>query len=114
MLQLWELPFAMPVSIHLLSDADLKTAAVILSSAFQRSGNWIDDLRFYRRLQPDGYFGAYLDGMLIGMVGATIYSGFAYVGLMGVHQEFQRRGVGRALMQHLLAWLDDQNVPLVQ
>lgn len=104
----------MSVSIHPLAETDLDSAALILASAFQRSGHWANDLRFFRSLQPDGYFGAYLDGALAGMVGAIIYSNFAYIGMMGVHQDFQRRGLGLALMQHLLNWLDEKNIPQVQ
>jgi len=104
----------MPFSIRPLADADLESAAVILTSAFQRSGNWANELRLYRAVQPDGYFGAYQDGTLVGMVGSTIYSTFAYVGMMGVHQQFQRQGIGLALMQHLLKWLDGKSVPQVQ
>jgi ribosomal protein S18 acetylase RimI-like enzyme len=104
----------MPFSIHPLTDADLESAAVILASAFRRSGNWANELRLYRTVQPDGYFGAYQDGMLVGMVGSTVYSTFAYIGLMGVHQQFQRHGIGLALMQHLLKWLDGKNISQVQ
>lgn len=103
----------MPVSIQILAKADLEDAARILSSAFQRPGNWLNDLHLLHRLQPDGYFGAYVDGVLAGIVGSIIYPSFAYVGMMGVHQEFQRRGLGLALMQHLLRWLEVGNVTLV-
>jgi ribosomal protein S18 acetylase RimI-like enzyme len=102
----------MSISIQLLSDSDLGVAANVLSSAFHRPGNWINNLQFNTKLQPDGYYGAYQDGVLAGMVGATIYSTFAYVGLMGVHPEFQRRGIGLALMQYLLSWLDEKKIPL--
>ena len=104
----------MPISILPLKDADLESAADILTSAFQRSGNWANELRLYHEVQPDGYFGAYHEGVLVGMVGSTIYSTFAYVGMMGVHQQFQRHGIGLALMQHLLKWLDEKNIPQVQ
>jgi ribosomal protein S18 acetylase RimI-like enzyme len=104
----------MPVSIHPLADTDLDSAAVILASAFQRTGNWANELYFYKSIQPDGYFGAYQDDTLAGMVGTTIYSTLGYVGMMGVHQDFQRRGIGLALMQHLLNWLDEKNIPQVQ
>jgi GNAT superfamily N-acetyltransferase len=100
--------------IRPLADSDLESAAVILASAFQRTGHWVEELRFYRNLQPDGYFGAEQAGVLAGMVGATIYSNFAYIGMMGVHQQFQRQGLGLALMEHLLNWLDGQNLPQVQ
>jgi GNAT superfamily N-acetyltransferase len=104
----------MSVSIHPLADTDLDSAAVILTSAFQRSGNWSNELHLYREIQPDGYFGAYQEGALVGMVGSTIYSTFAYIGMMGVHQQFQRLGIGFALMQHLLKWLDEKNIPQIQ
>ena len=46
----------MSLSIRPLADSDLESAAVILASAFQRTGHWVSELRFYRSLQPDGYF----------------------------------------------------------
>lgn len=104
----------MPVSIHSLKDADLESAADVLASAFQRSGHWKNELSIYREIQPDGYFGAYENGVLMGMVGSTVYSTFAYIGMMGVHQRFQRRGIGLDLMRHLLQWLDAKNLPQVQ
>lgn len=103
----------MSVSIRPLSDTDLVSAANILKAAFQRAGNWIDDLRFNRGLQPAGHLGAYQNSVLVGMVGSIIYSTYAYVGLMAVHPEYQRQGVGGALMGYLLSWLAQQNVPLV-
>jgi predicted N-acetyltransferase YhbS len=103
----------MSVSIRLLLDSDIESAEKILSSSFQRSHGWRADLLLYRKLQPDGYILAELDGTPVGMVGATIYSTFAYVGLMAVRPDSQRRGIGLALMQHLLHWLDQQQIPLV-
>lgn len=103
----------MPVVIESLADTDLMVAADILGSAFQRTGDWINELQFNRRVQPDGYFGAYMDGVLVGMVGTIIYSTFAHIGLMGVHPQYQRQGIGFALMQHLLSWLDRKRIPLV-
>jgi ribosomal protein S18 acetylase RimI-like enzyme len=104
----------MSLLIRPLADADLESAAHVLSSAFQRSSHWVNELRLYRGVQPDGYFGAYQEGMLVGMVGSTVYSTFAYIGMMGVHQQFQRCGVGLALMQHLLKWLDGKYISQVQ
>ena len=104
----------MAISIQSLNDADLEAAAIVLASAFQRSGDWVSELQFCRRLQPNGYFGAFQHGALIGMVGATIYSNFAHVGMMGIHQQYQRNGIGTALMQRLLRWLDEKNISEVQ
>ncbi|CAG0969911.1 hypothetical protein ANAEL_01121 [Anaerolineales bacterium] len=104
----------MPVSIRPLEDVDLESAADVLASAFQRSGHWKSDLRLYHGVQPNGYFGAYEGGTLMGMVGSAVYSTFAYIGMMGVHQRFQRRGIGLDLMRHLLQWLDAQSLPQIQ
>jgi ribosomal protein S18 acetylase RimI-like enzyme len=104
----------MTISIRTLSDADLEAADGILSSAFQRAESWQPELRLFRRLQPDGVFLASRDGMPAGMVASIIYSDYAYVGLMGIHQDFQRQGLGLALMEHLLAWMEERKVPLVK
>jgi GNAT superfamily N-acetyltransferase len=104
----------MTISIRTLSDADLEAADGILSSAFQRAESWQPELRLFRRLQPDGVFLASRDGIPAGMVASIIYSEYAYVGLMGIHQDSQRQGLGLALMEHLLAWMEEQKVPLVK
>jgi ribosomal protein S18 acetylase RimI-like enzyme len=103
----------MSIKIRTLLDTDLENAEEILRSAFRRSHGWRADLLLYRKTQPEGYFLAEQDGNPVGMVGAIIYSTFAYVGLMAVHTEYQRKGIGLALMQHVLAWLDEQQVPFV-
>jgi ribosomal protein S18 acetylase RimI-like enzyme len=104
----------MTISIRTFSDADLEAADGILSSAFQRAESWQPELRLFQRLQPDGIFLASRDGMPAGMVASIIYSDYAYVGLMGIHQDFQRQGLGLALMEHLLGWMEEQKVPLVK
>jgi CubicO group peptidase (beta-lactamase class C family) len=48
------------------------------------------------------------------MVTSIIYSNYAYVGLMGVHRDFQKQGIGQALMEHLLGWLDRQGIHQVK
>jgi len=95
----------MTISIRLLTEGDLKAADAILGSAFVRAESWINDLRLFQKLQPDGIFLARQDKIPVGMVASIIYSNYAYVGLMGVHQDFQRQGVGMVLMNHLIAWL---------
>jgi ribosomal protein S18 acetylase RimI-like enzyme len=104
----------MTVLIRTVSEADLAVANEILRSAFQRVENWIPELCLFRRLQPDGMFLGSRDGIPAGMVASIIYSDYAYVGLMGIHKDFQRQGLGLALMEHLLAWMEEQKVPLVK
>lgn len=47
------------------------------------------------------------------MVGAVNYGAFAYVGMMAVHQDVQRRGFGLRLMKRLLADLEARRCPVV-
>jgi len=103
----------MTISIRLLTDTDLETADTILKLAFQSSVSRIHDLQFYRQIQPDGWFLALQHERPVGMVGATNYEAFAHVGLMAIHPDAQRQGVGLALMQFLLDRLNQQNIPLV-
>jgi ribosomal protein S18 acetylase RimI-like enzyme len=104
----------MTISIRILSEDDLEAADGILSSAFQRAESWQPELRLFQLLQPDGIFLACRDGIPAGMVASIIYSNYAYVGLMGIHRNFQRQGLGNAMMEHLLAWLEEQKIPLVK
>jgi ribosomal protein S18 acetylase RimI-like enzyme len=102
----------MTMSIRPLVDSDLERADDILKLAFQGSVSRLSELQLYRRIQPDGWFIATREDIPVGMVGATNYGAFAHVGFMAVHPQAQRQGVGLALMQFLLARLEQQ-VPLV-
>jgi predicted N-acetyltransferase YhbS len=102
----------MTITIRNLEEADLLTADAILKAAFHGSSR-LQDLQLYRQIQPDGWFIASQEGHAVGMVGAINYGTLAHVGLMAVHPGVQRQGVGGALMQFLLARLEQQQVPLV-
>jgi hypothetical protein len=67
----------------------------------------------YLALQPDGWLLAEREGVVVGVGGAVDYGPFAYVGLVGVHPREQRRGIGMALMERLLVWLDSRGCPVV-
>jgi predicted N-acetyltransferase YhbS len=103
----------MSISIRPLADIDLEAADTIIKLAFRNTASRLDDLQLYRRIQPDGWFVACQQEHPAGMVGATNYGAVAHVGLMAVHPEAQRQGIGLALMQFLLARLDQQQVSLV-
>jgi predicted N-acetyltransferase YhbS len=85
----------------------------VLRSAFGAPGSHTADIRRYLALQPDGWLVAIAQGRPVGMVGAVDYGPFAWVGLMAVHAEAQQRGIGSALLQRLLAWLDMRGTPMV-
>ncbi len=98
----------MNLVIRRMTEADFESADVVLRAAFGTPDNRIADLRRYSGLQPDGWFVAEVDGNLVGTVGAVIFGSFAYIGLMAVAPAMQRRGIARALMQHVLAWIAAQ------
>src|ERR671922_2425783 len=101
----------MTIAIRNLTEDDLDLAAIILEAAYGTPGDWRNRLHRYMGLQPDGWLLASLGGAPAGMVGAVDYGPFAYIGLMGVQPQMQRRGVGLALMERLLAWLDARGCP---
>ncbi len=103
----------MTIFIRPLEDADLEAADTILKLAFQGPVSRLDDIGLYRQIQPDGWFVASQGERLVGTVGATNYGTFAHIGLMAVHPEAQRQGIGLALMQFVLARLEEQRITQV-
>jgi GNAT superfamily N-acetyltransferase len=101
----------MPVEIVRLTDASVPVANHISMLAYQ-SASREEELRRYVKLEPEGWFLALVDGEAAGMGGAINYGAFAYVGLIGVLPEMQHRGIGMAIMRHLLGWLDTIGCPM--
>lgn len=102
----------MTFSVRRLTLEDLTAADTIATAAYGR-GSRRSELARYLALRPNGWLLALLDGAPAGIVGATEYGPFAYIGLMAVHPDFQRRGVGRRLMEYLLALLDERGCPAI-
>jgi ribosomal protein S18 acetylase RimI-like enzyme len=65
-----------------------------------------------RQLEPEGVLVGEDQGKLLGTVGAVDYGRLAYIGLMAVDPARQSAGIGRALMDHLLSWLDERGCPM--
>ena len=103
----------MAISISALSDTGLNTANAILQATFQRPDSWLRELGIIRKLQPAGAFLAYYREAPAGVVFSLMYPDFTYIGPLGTHPDFQRLGIGFALMEHLLEWLDGRGVTRV-
>lgn len=99
------------IEIRTMTAADIAAADAIGMAAYARESRRAELARLLR-LQPDGWLLAQVDGAPVGMVGATDFGPFAYVGQMGVLPEFQRRGIARALMERVLAWVDERGCPV--
>lgn len=104
----------MNLEIRTLTEADLDDADRIMQDAFRRTQSARAELATYLSLQPDGRLLALVDGAPVGMVGAIDYGPFAYIGTMGVRQAWQQRGIGYALMERLLEWLNARGCPMVR
>lgn len=90
--------------------SDLESADRVISSAFQTPSR-LAELEWLVSLEKTYWLAGKLDNTLVGMVGAIDYGAFAYVGMMGVHANFQRRGFGKALMLALLELLEQAGQP---
>jgi GNAT superfamily N-acetyltransferase len=91
--------------------ADLQVADGLNQAAFETQESRIADMRRYLEAQPDGWFLAESHLGPVGMVGALNYHHSAYIGQLAVLPEFQKMGIGSALMQHVLVWLQGIKIP---
>lgn len=103
----------MVLSVRRLTETDLEIAGTIAMAAYNRSQTLEPELRRYLALQPDGWYLALLDETPVGLGGAIDYGPFAYLGMMSVLPSVQSRGIGMALMQAILAWLDGRGCQTV-
>ena len=103
----------MTFSLHPLLEADLDSVDEVVKAAYNLSGSRKDTLRQYLKLQPDGAFVVKDNDSIVGFGAALDYGAFAYIGLMSVHPSVQKRGVGRILMNTLLAWLTERGCQTV-
>ena len=77
----------------------------------QTEGDW----RALLSYNPDGCFVAEWDGRPVGTATTTIHDGkVAWIGMVLVHPEFRRLGVGKALLKHCIAWLQQRGVPCIK
>jgi ribosomal-protein-alanine N-acetyltransferase len=86
-----------------LNENDYAIADAVFDSAFGRAGSRVSEMAFLQALQPHGRFIARLDGKPVGLVGMIDYGRVAYIGSLAVLPEHQGHGIGRALMEHIIA-----------
>ncbi|MGB8644753.1 MAG: GNAT family N-acetyltransferase [Anaerolineae bacterium] len=103
----------MNIQIRNMTRADLPDADRIFCEAFESPGSRIADLTLYYEIQPEGRLIGFVDGAPVATVAAIDYGPFAYIGAMAVLKEWQRRGLGRAMMEYVLQWLDHKGCPVV-
>src|SRR5579885_3133328 len=65
-------------------------------------------------LGPEGCFVAEVEGVGVGTAAATLFGPIAWVSLVLVDAAHRNRGIGSALMRHVLAYLDGSGVRSVR
>src|SRR5258708_4199172 len=68
----------------------------------------------FLNLQTDGCFVAEEDGIAAGTVTTCVFGSVAWIGMMLVEQSRRGHGIGRALMMHALAFLEDKKVRTIR
>jgi GNAT superfamily N-acetyltransferase len=104
----------MDISIRHLSEIDLEIADSIVRAAFGLSESRLAEICRYFVLQPEGWFLATFQDEPAGVVGAINYGPFTYLGMMTVRKDLQRKGIGQALLQHMLNWTQKQGISFLR
>lgn len=101
------------MKIRVMTEADLAPADELRQAAGwnQRPDEWRRLLGF----EPQGCFVALEDGQVIGTVTTTTYGKeMAWIGMMLVHPDQRRRGLGTELMQKALDYLRKCTIPCIR
>ncbi|HCI80545.1 MAG TPA: hypothetical protein DHW02_12745, partial [Ktedonobacter sp.] len=101
----------MSIIVRSLQQADLDATDAVVMAAYNVPTSRKSSLQLYMTLQPDGAYVAKDGDTIVGFGAALNYGPFAYIGLMSAHPTMQKRGIGRAILERLLAWLEEQHCP---
>jgi GNAT superfamily N-acetyltransferase len=102
-----------PLHLRILRPEDLSFADSL--RAIVGWNQTIDDWRRFLAMEPEGCFLAEMDGVPVGTVTTLRYgSQAAWVGMVLVHPDHRRRGIGRALLNHGIGWLHERGVRCIK
>lgn len=96
----------------------MRPADIAFADAVRALAGWNqtrDDWTRFLALEPAGCFLAEWNGQPAGTATTTIYGdNLAWIGMVLVHPEYRRRGVGRALLTHCLEFLRARGVRCIK
>ena len=102
-----------PLHLRILRPEDLSFADSL--RAIVGWNQTLDDWRRFLSMEPEGCFLAEMDGVPVGTVTTLRYSSqLAWVGMVLVHPDHRRRGIGRALLNHGIEWLQEHGVRCIK
>src|SRR5438046_10513397 len=97
--------------LRLLTLADLPFADSVRALACWNQT--LDDWQRFLATEPGGCFLAEWNGAPAGTATTTVYGpDLAWIGMMLVHPEYRRRGIGRALLQRCIEHLRNKARPM--
>lgn len=102
----------MTVAIRPMTPADIPLGMRLKAQNLwnQLEADWVRQLT----LSPDGCFVAEVDGSAVGTACATIFGPVAWIAMVLVDADHRGRGVGGALMRHVVATLDTRGVKSIR
>ncbi|PYJ86098.1 MAG: GNAT family N-acetyltransferase [Verrucomicrobia bacterium] len=102
-----------PLRLRLLTCTDLPFADSV--RALARWNQTLDDWQRFLATEPDGCFLAEWNGAPAGTATTTVYGpDLAWIGMMLVHPEYRRRGIGRALLRRCIEHLRGRGVRCIK
>lgn len=101
------------LNIRLLTEDDIPFAVCLKELA---GWNQIeDDWGRYLTYEPGGCFIGELHGRAAGTVTTTTYQNrSAWIGMLLVHPDMRRRGLGKALLEHAIRYIEEQGVQTIK
>lgn len=95
----------------------MTAADMALGMRLKAQANWNQleaDWRRFLALEPEGCFVAELDGVAVGTTTTCMFGEVAWIAAVLVDEAARGKGVGRAMMEHALAFLDGRGVRSVR
>jgi predicted N-acetyltransferase YhbS len=102
-----------PLVIRCLRPDEIDAVDALYRESYRRETSFVDRVRRYSAIEPTGWFVLEIDGALAGAVGVMIHGQAAWLGLMAIHPSRQGQGLGRALLDHSLAYARERGAPLM-